>query len=133
MVDKAIGDVSKLSQLPPAKGAAVERPKTTPVVGNPDATSGEKWKKTKASLSSLFSLIEYGYSRKGQRITVKSASLRVISANTALTDENIARLHQLAALDKVFAVPRQLLLLARELRETPKVRSGLCDFVRTLL
>jgi hypothetical protein len=35
--------------------------------------------------------------------------------------------------DKVFVVPRQLLLTARELRETPKVRNGLREFVGGLL
>lgn len=140
IVNKATGEQTKGHQVvkaprtvsaPKADVPQSEQPSVVEAVAG--EMDGQKPKKPKAPLSSLFALIEYGYSRKGQPITVKAGDLKVISSILLLTEEDTARLRNLSMQDKFFVVPRQLLLTARELREAPKVRNGLREFVGGLL
>lgn len=140
IVNKATGEQTKGHQVvvpsrtDSAPEAGVPQADQPPVAGLvAGETHGQKSKKPRGPLSSLFALIEYGYSRKGQPVTVKAGDLKVISSNLLLTGEDTARLRELLTQDKSFVVPRQLLLTARELREAPKVRNGLREFVGGLL
>jgi hypothetical protein len=90
-------------------------------------------KKLRPSLSSVADLIEYGYSRKGQRLRVKAKELKPVSAGPDLANTDITSLCELARHDNAFAVPRQLLLFARDLREAPRIRNEVREFVKTLL
>lgn len=140
IVDKATGEQSKGHQVvktprahstPEADTPWSEQPPPTNVVAG--ESDGQKSKKPKAPLSSLTALIEYAYSRKGQRIAIKASDLKSISGNSAVAETDVARLHDLVAQDRLFAVPRQLLLFARELRQAPKIRSELREFVKGVL
>lgn len=135
IVNKATGEQTKGHQVVKVPRTVFASQSDQPPVAESAAgeTDGQKPKKPRAPLSSLFALIEYGYSRKGQPITVKAGDLKVISNNLLLTEEDTAKLRELSTRDKLFVVPRQLLLTARELRETPKVRNGLREFVGGLL
>ncbi len=83
----------------------------------------------KSEVETLEQFIEYAYGRKGQRISMKPRAERRISKNSRLDDLATARLLQLASMDKVLAVPRQLLLFTREINGFPEIRSSITDFV----
>jgi hypothetical protein len=109
--------------------------------GGPSSTDRERFvskspAKTKGSrreIDSVAKLIEYGYSRRGQRITVRHSELKQISRNPKLAEEDWQRLKELTAQDRAFAVPRQLLFLSRDFLDAPTVRSELREFVRVVL
>lgn len=86
-------------------------------------------KVSKGEVETLEQFIEYAYGRRGQRITLKPKAEKLVSKNGRLDELAIARLLQLAATDKVLAVPRQLLLFTREISGIPEIRSSITEFV----
>jgi hypothetical protein len=137
IVDKATGERTVGHQVVKAPRAhstsevdanASEQPPPSDVV------AGEsKSQNSKAPISSIAALIEYAYSRKGKRIAVKASDLKAISGSSVLPETDGASLRDLVTQDRLFAVPRQLLLFARELREAPRIRSDLREFVKGVL
>jgi len=103
-----------------------------------DAPSGEAKKatgpgKAKADIETLEQFIEYAYSRKGQRVTLKSKVESQIAQNPRLDDAAQSRLLTLAAGDTLLAVPRQLLLLTRDIEGFPALRAALGSFVSNVM
>jgi hypothetical protein len=140
IINKATGEethghqivkTARASSLTGSGAPTSERPLlSVPTASEADA---QKSKKPRAPLTSMSALIEYGYSRKGQRVTAKAGELKAISGAVVLTEIEEENLRALAAEDQLFAVPRQLLLFARELRETPRIRGVLREFVAAVL
>jgi hypothetical protein len=100
------------------------------------ATAGQKGTKTskpKVTIETLEQFIEYAYSRKGQRVILKPKVEKAIAQNPRLDDGALSRLLALAAGDAPLAVPRQLLLLSREIEGYPALRSALGSFVSTVM
>jgi len=102
-----------------------------------DATHGGKpktkmvrQKRPAVELSSLEQLIEHAYRKKGQKIALGSKQEKLVAQNMHLSDDAVRRLNDSAAEDKHFAVPVQLLLLARS---APRVRAAIRQFVEQLL
>ena len=89
--------------------------------------------KPKADIETLEQLIEYAYGRKGQPVTLKSKTERLIAQNPRLDEDAMSRLLALADADLLLAVPRQLLLLTREIDELPALRASLSSFVLTVM
>lgn len=98
-------------------------------------TAGEKSagaSKMKADIETLEQFIEYVYSRKGQRVSLKPKVERAIAQNPRLEDGAMIRLLALAAGDTLLAVPRQLLLVSRDV-DGATLRAALGSFVLTVM
>ncbi len=101
--------------------------------GPGDGGTSSKEKKRRAPIDSIRGLIEYGYSRRGQRVLVKRDDLKQIAARQTLTDQDRTELKSPILSDRLLAVPRQFLLLSRDLTEVPTLRNELREFVREVL
>jgi len=114
----------------------------------PDATEGTATKgestvaagqkgvgasKPKVDIETLEQFIEYAYGRKGQRFSLKSKVEKAIAQNPRLDDGAMSRLLALAAGDTLLAVPRQLLLVSRDVDGYPTLRATLGSFVSTVM
>lgn len=89
--------------------------------------------KPKVDIETLEQFIEYAYSRKGQRVSLKSKVEKAIAQNPRLDDGALSRLLVLAAGDALLAVPRQLLLVSRDVDGYPGLRAALGSFVSTVM
>jgi len=94
---------------------------------------GATTKKVKADPENLEQFIEYAYSRKGQRLTLKPKVEKQIAQNARLEDEALGRLLNLAKADVLLAVPRQILLLSQEVTGLPGLKASLTSFVSNLM
>lgn len=100
------------------------------------ATAGQKNAgagKPKVDIESLEQFIAYAYGRKGQRVSLKSKVEKAIAQSPRLDDGALSRLLALAANDALLAVPRQLLLVSRDIQGYPALRAALGSFVLTVM
>lgn len=89
--------------------------------------------KPKAGIETLEQFIEHAYARKGQRVSLKPKIEKLIAQNPRLDDEAMSRLLALAAGDTLLTVPRQLLLLTRDIIWLPALRAALSSFVEKVM
>jgi hypothetical protein len=89
--------------------------------------------KQKQNIETLEQFIQYAYARKGQRVTLNSKVERLIAQNPRLDDGALSRLKVLAEADTLLAVPRELLLLSREIEGLPALRAAMNSFVSTVM
>lgn len=89
--------------------------------------------KPKVDIETLEQFIAYAYSRKGQRVTLKPKTERLIARNPRLDDGAISRLQTLTESDVLLAIPRQLLLVSREVEGLPELRATLNSFVSAVM
>ena len=111
------------SAVPTENGSADQAP----------ALKGGASGKPKADIQTLEQFIAYAYGRKGQRIVLKSKTERLIAQNPRLDDGALSRLHALAKGDTLLTVPRQLLLVSREIQGLPGLRAALTSFVSDVM
>lgn len=86
--------------------------------------------KPKNEIRNLEQFIAHAYGLKGRRVPLKPKVERQIAQDPRLSQEALDRLSELINKDKLFAVPRQLLLVARQVETYPGLRGALRDFVR---
>jgi hypothetical protein len=134
---ESVGATAKDPLTPAAAStAAPEVPRTDDATTSPSATSTERPPaepapkhgasgKQRPDIETLEQFIEYAYGRKGQRVTLKSKAERLIAQNPRLDDGAMSRLQVLAEADTFLAVPRQLLLLSREIEGLPALRAAM--------
>jgi hypothetical protein len=120
-------------QLPLAESSAgatqVSAAEGTAAATKDDATN----KKAKADPENLEQFIEYAYSRKGQRLTLKPKVEKQIAQNCRLDDAALSRLQNLSKADTLLAVPRQILLVSQEVIGLPGLRAALTSFVSNVM
>lgn len=108
-----------------------QTPKTnTPVETNQKAAGSSK---PKVDIQTLEQFIEYAYSRKGQRVILKSKTENLIAQEPRLDEAAKVRLHTIAASDLLLAVPRQLLLVSFDIDGFPALRAELSSFVSNVM
>lgn len=90
-------------------------------------------KKQKTEIETLEQFIAYVYSRKGQRAALSSTIERRIAKNPRLNDDACSRLMSIAVTDEFIAVPRQLLLVSREVLSFPVLKETLSEFVMNVM
>lgn len=118
----AEGDaLPKLGQSP--------EPSTPVETGQKAAAAG----KPKVDIETLEQFIEYAYGRKGQRLKVEPKVERQIAQNPRLDDAALSRLLARAANDTLLAVPRQILLVSRDIDGYPALRAALASFVSNVM
>ena len=110
-------------------------PVSTDTTAEPtDAGSGAKVQgKAKPEIATLEQFIAHAYGMKGRKVALKSKVERTIAEEARLGDDAQARLMVLAREDRLFAVPRQLLLVTREVNGYPALRATLRAFVRDVM
>lgn len=86
--------------------------------------------KPKNEIKNLEQFIAHAYGLKGRRVPLKPKVERQIAQDPRLSEEALKRLSELVNKDKLFAVPRQLLLVARQVETYPGLRGALREFVR---
>ncbi len=86
--------------------------------------------KPKNEIKNLEQFIAHAYRLKGKRVPLKAKVERQIAQDPRLSEEALKRLSELVNRDKLFAVPRQLLLVARQVEAYPGLRGALREFVR---
>lgn len=89
--------------------------------------------KPKVDIESLEQFIAYAYSRKGQRVSLKPKVEKAIAQNPRLDDGALNRLLARASSDALLAVPRQLLLVSRDIDGYPALRAAMGSFVSTVM
>lgn len=100
------------------------------VVG-PDQV-GEK-RKTDQEIANLEHFIAQAYARKGQRISLKPSVESALARQPKLDREACERLLKLAREDVLLAVPRQLLLVFRDVIGYPMLKNTVREFVGEVL
>jgi hypothetical protein len=90
-------------------------------------------KKPKPEIETLEQFITYVYSRKGQRVALAPKVERQIAENPRLQDEAMSRLLAIAAADEWLAVPRELLLISREVVGFPALKEAFTSFVMNVM
>ncbi len=73
------------------------------------------------------------YERKGRPVTLSAKQQKRVAQNLTITPEFQEALRLLASQDALFAVPRELLLLASDSKMNPKLRGALQEFARSAL
>lgn len=89
--------------------------------------------KAKLDIETLEQFIAYAYSRKGQRAVLKQKVESNIAKSPRLDQEATVRLMALAEADMFLTVPRQLLLVSREVEGFPALRGALSSFVKEVM
>jgi len=87
----------------------------------------------KKEIKSVEEFIEYAYSRKGQPLKLNPKVEKQLVQHSRLDDEALERLLDIAKLDKLLAVPRQLLLLSRDIVGFPTLRSTFDSFIEKVM
>ncbi len=103
---------------------------TTTVETGPKAAGSGK---PKVDIETLEQFIEYAYSRKGQRLKLESKVEKHIAQNPRLDDAALSRLLARAAGDTLLAVPRQILLVSRDVEGFPALRAAMASFVSNVM
>lgn len=98
----------------------------------PESVSTAK-KKTREEINNLEQFIAYAYTRKGRHFSLKKKELKVVSEDPKLDEDAKKRLMAFTKADVFLKVPRQLLLMARELKINPLLKSEIQNFVRDVL
>lgn len=131
------GAESEVTPMPSPKGgqdAAIMLHEQTVGPGPHASDEIEKFvapdkRKVKHKVETLEQLISHAYSRKGQTISLKPDVERTIAKEPRLDDDAVSRLLVQAAGDPLLSVPRQLLLLSREIHGRPSLRNSITSFV----
>lgn len=89
--------------------------------------------KAKPDIETLEQFIAYVYGRKGQRVALKPKVMRAIAVDPRLDDAARTRLLALADADLLLAVPRQLLLISREIDGYASLRAALASFAMLVM
>lgn len=90
-------------------------------------------KQPKADIETLEQFIEDAYDRKGKRVTLKPKVEKQIAQNPRLDDAALSRLLKVAKGDTLLVVPRQLLLLSREIDGFPSLKAAITSFVQDVM
>lgn len=89
--------------------------------------------KPKSDVETFEQFLFYAYARKGQRLTLKSKTGNLIARNPGLEHSALTRLKALVDADILLAVPRQLLLVSREIEGLPALRAAIDAFVSNVM
>jgi hypothetical protein len=90
--------------------------------------------KQKTPTLTMEQFILQAYARKGQRIGRLTAKQeKALSASHKLEQQSLVRLINEASQDRLLQVPRQLLLIARDVDSHPYVKKTLMEFVHTVM
>ena len=90
-------------------------------------------KKGKTLTLTMEEFISQAYSRKGQRVGLNSKQEKSLSANHKLDQDAFVRLLELGRQDKLLQVPRQLLLVARNIQSHPFPKKIIAEFVKAVM
>lgn len=84
--------------------------------------------KSKPEIENLEQFLAYAFGRKGQRVVLKPKVEKLIAPSPRLDEAARDRLFALADADALLAVPRELLLVSREVSGLPALRAAINEF-----
>lgn len=114
--------------------AAAQQASGTPRTAGPESSGGAPaTKASKPDIETLEQFIEYAYGRKGKPVVLKPKLESKLAQNPRLDEAGLSRLQTLAKGDVLLAVPRQLLLLSRDIQGSPGLRAALVSFVSNVM
>ena len=113
--------------------AAVAAPETGPAEPGNSGSEAKAPAKSKPEIETVEQFIAHAYAMKGRKVSLKAKVERACAKEPSLTGESLARLARLAQEDRLFAVPRQILLASREVQGYPALRATLRTFVRDVM
>ncbi len=128
--DGEISAISEADARPTTMPEAVTAVAAEPMMGNEVQLAPVR---PKVEIETLDQFIEYVYRKRGRPVTLNAKVERLIAQKPKLSDETQRRLMVLATEDVTLAVPRRLLLTAKEVRGYPGLRGALRGFVFDLL
>lgn len=100
---------------------------------NVEAKALKKTKAKKTSIETLEQFIQFAYAQKGRKVALKQSVEKRLAGQLPLAPEAINGLLSLSAKDPLFAVPRQILLAARDIVGYPALKGSLRAFVRAAM
>lgn len=129
------GEVSAVTapEAPERNVSSVQAVALEAIAGDQGSKKSTKPAKPKQEIATLEQLIATAYARKGQLATPKPSVMRAIAAEPRLDEEANTRLLALADADTLLAVPRQLVLLSREIEGLPLLRDALVSFLMVVM
>lgn len=110
-----------------------DRPLITEAVEAVEPRAETAQGKKKPEIQNFEQFIAQAYGGKGRRVALKGKVEKAVAKNLYLSPEAVIRLLHLAQADKLFAVPRQLMLACREVHGYPALRAALRDFVGSVM
>ncbi len=128
-------ELQQMPDQPPAteSAPAVAAPETGPVELGNSGSEAKAPAKSKPEIETVEQFIAHAYAMKGRKVTLRAKVERACAEEPSLTVEALARLARLAQEDRLFAVPRQILLASREVQGYPALRAALRTFVRDVM
>lgn len=100
---------------------------------SPVIKADEEARKGKSDPETFEQFIEYAYGRKGQKLVLKPRVEKQISQSLSKEQGFLARLLDLAKQDKLLAVPRQLLLISKEVQGYPTLKNSFVQLVSNVM
>ena len=94
---------------------------------------GAAGSKPKVTIETLEQFIAHAFGKKGHRVRLDSKTERLIAQSPRLDDVAMSTLFALSDADTRLAVPRQLLLVSREIEGLPALREALNGFVLAVM
>lgn len=98
-----------------------------------ERSSESRSNKPKLEIETFEQFIEYAYRRRGQSLNLPPKTQKVIATRTSLDEAAKDRLLKLANADATLAVPRQILLVSKEVSRSPQLRGAMTNFVADVL
>ena len=128
-------ELQQMPDQPPAteSAPAVAAPETGPAKPGNSGSEAKAPAKSKPEIETVEQFIAQAYAMKGRKVTLRAKVERACAEEPSLTGEALARLARLAQEDRLFAVPRQILLASREVQGYPALRAALRAFVRDVM
>ena len=128
-------ELQQIPDQPPATESApgVAAPETGPAEPGNSSSEAKAPAKSKPEIETVEQFIAHAYAMKGRKVTLRAKVERACAEEPSLTGEALARLARLAQEDRLFAVPRHILLASREVQGYPALRAALRTFVRDVM
>jgi hypothetical protein len=120
---------SEAVSLPPLPYAPIapQEHEAIPTRGGPGG------KQPRTDIETLEQFIAHAYFRKGKQLALKPKLEKQIARNPRLDEAALGRLLQIAQGDLLLAVPRQLLLLSRDIVGLPSLKGAMMSFVTNVM
>lgn len=132
-VDKALSVLSNLPAERPNESHELQASPSEQAKKDDKVNSTKNVKKNKKRKQSIDDFLRYAYERNGQRLSLTSKEASEISLALKAGDQLLDRFRTLVSEDVGLRVPRELLMSAEAVAESPRTRDVIFSFVRDVM